>query len=117
MILIAGGYDKHIPYEPLAPHLIEKVKLLILSGPTAPKIAAALQNDPRYDGEPEVIFVNSMEEAVATAYGYAEPGDIVTLSPASASFDLYPNFEVRGRAYKELVNKLGQLDGIPADEL
>ena len=117
VILIGGGYDKHIPYEPLAPHLIEKVKLLILSGPTAPKIAAALQNDPRYDGEPEVIFVNSMEEAVATAYGYAEPGDIVTLSPASASFDLYPNFEVRGRAYKELVNKLGQLDGIPADEL
>ena len=117
VILIGGGYDKHIPYEPLAPHLIEKVKLLILSGPTAPKIAAALQNDPNYNGEPEVIFVNSMEEAVATAYGYADEGDIVTLSPASASFDLYPNFEVRGKHYKELVGKLGQLDGIPAEKL
>ena len=117
VILIGGGYDKHIPYEPLAPHLIDKVKLLILSGPTAPKIAAALQNDPNYNGEPEVIFVNSMEEAVATAYGYAEEGDIVTLSPASASFDLYPNFEVRGKHYKELVGKLGQLDGIPAEKL
>ena len=117
VILIGGGYDKHISYEPLAPHLIEKVKLLILSGPTAPKIAAALQNDPNYNGEPEVIFVNSMEEAVATAYGYAEEGDIVTLSPASASFDLYPNFEVRGKHYKELVGKLGQLDGIPAEKL
>ena len=117
VILIGGGYDKHIPYEPLAPHLINKVKLLILSVPTAPKIAAALQNDPNYNGEPEVIFVNSMEEAVATAYGYAEEGDIVTLSPASASFDLYPNFEVRGKHYKELVGKLGQLDGIPAEKL
>ncbi len=117
VILIGGGYDKHIPYEPLAPHLINKVKLLILSGPTASKIAAALQNDPNYNGEPEVIFVNSMEEAVATAYGYAEEGDIGTLSPASASFDLYPNFEVRGKHYKELVGKLGQLDGIPAEKL
>ena len=117
VILICGGYDKHIPYEPLAPHLINKVKLLILSGPTAPKIADALQNDPNYNGEPEVIFVNSMEEAVATAYGYAEEGDIVTLSPASASFDLYPNFEVRGKHYKELVGKLSQLDGIPAEKL
>lgn len=117
VILIGGGYDKHIPYEPLAPHLINKVKLLILSGPTAPKIATALQNDPNYNGEPEIIFVNSMEEAVATAYGYAEEGDIVTLSPASASFDLYPNFEVRGKFFKELVNRLGELDGIPVSEL
>ena len=52
-----------------------------------------------------------------SAYGYAEEGDIVTLSPASASFDLYPNFEVRGKHYKELVGKLGQLDGIPAEKL
>ena len=117
VILIAGGYDKHIPYEPLAPHLIEKVKLLILCGATGPKIAAALQNDPNYSGEPEIIFVEDMEEAVATAYGYAETGDIVTLSPASASFDRYKNFEIRGKHFKELVGKLGQLDGIPVEEL
>ena len=58
-----------------------------------------------------------MEEAVATAYGYAEAGDIVTLSPASASFDRYKNFELRGKHFKELVSKLGQLDGIPVEEL
>ena len=117
MILIGGGYDKHIPYEPLAPHLIEKVKLLILSGPTAPKIAEALQSNEKYKGEPEIIFVEDMEEAVATAYANAEEGDIVTLSPASASFDKYRNFELRGKHYKELVSKLGELDGIPVDEL
>lgn len=117
VILIGGGYDKHIPYSPLAPHLINKVKLLILSGPTAQKIAEALQSDPNYRGAPEIIFVGNMEEAVATAYGYAEDGDIVTLSPASASFDKYKNFELRGKHFKELVESLGELDGIPADRL
>ena len=117
VILIGGGYDKHIPYEPLAPHLIEKVKLLILSGPTAPKIAEALQKDPAYAGTPEILFVEGMEEAVATAYANAEEGDIVTLSPASASFDRYRNFELRGKHYKELVSRLGELDGIPVEEL
>ncbi len=117
VILIGGGYDKHIPYEPLAPHLINKTKLLVLCGPTAPKIAEALQADPNYNGEPEIIFVEDMEEAVATAYGYAEEGDIVTLSPASASFDRYKNFELRGKHFKELVAQIGQLDGIPVEEL
>ncbi len=117
VILIGGGYDKQIPYEPLAPHLINKVKLLVLCGPTAPKIAEALQNDPNYNGEPEILFVEDMEEAVATAYGYAEEGDIVTLSPASASFDRYRNFEIRGNHFKELVAQIGQLDGIPVEEL
>lgn len=117
LILIGGGYDKHIPYEPLAPYLIEKVKLLILSGPTAEIIARAVQNDPSYDGCPEIIFVDSMEEAVATAYVHAEEGDIVTLSPASASFNKYKNFEIRGNHYKEIVSHLGELDGIPVSEL
>ncbi len=117
VILIGGGYDKHIPYEPLAPHLINKVKLLVLFGATAPKIADALQKDPNYNGEPEILFVEDMEEAVATAYGYAEEGDIVTLSPASASFGLYRNFEERGNQFKEIVAQIGQLDGIPVEEL
>lgn len=117
VILIGGGYDKHIPYEPLSPHLIEKVKLLILSGPTGPIIAKALQSDPSYLGNPEIIFVDDMEEAVATAYANASEGDIVTLSPASASFDKYKNFEIRGQHYKELVSRLGTLNGIPVSEL
>ncbi len=117
VILLGGGYDKNIPYEPLAPHLINKVKLLILCGATAPKIAAALQADPNYNGEPEIIFTEDMEESVSTAYAYAEEGDIVTLSPASASFDRYKNFELRGKHFKELVAQIGQLDGIPVEEL
>ncbi|MBQ5356976.1 MAG: UDP-N-acetylmuramoyl-L-alanine--D-glutamate ligase, partial [Oscillospiraceae bacterium] len=117
VILLAGGYDKNIPYAPLAPSLIEKVKLLILCGATAPKIAEALQNHPDYDGTPEMIFVEDMEEAVSTAYAYAEEGDIVTLSPASASFDRYKNFEIRGKHFKELVSKIGQVEGLSAEEL
>ena len=117
IILLAGGYDKNIPYAPLAPSLIEKVKLLILCGPTAPKIAKALQEHPDYDGSPEMIFVEDLEEAVSTAYAYAEEGDIVALSPASASFDRYRNFELRGKHFKELVSKIGQIDGMTAEEL
>ena len=55
---------------------------------------------------PKILHAADMEKAVTLAYAAAEPGDIVTLSPASASFDLYPNFEVRGRHYKSLVNAL-----------
>ncbi|MBQ2861900.1 MAG: hypothetical protein IJE83_03830, partial [Oscillospiraceae bacterium] len=61
--------------------------------------------------------VDDLEEAVSTAYAYAEEGDIVTLSPASASFDRYRNFELRGKHFKELVSKIGQVDGMTAEEL
>jgi len=107
VILIGGGYDKKIPYEPLAPHLIDHAKLLILSGPTAKKIAAAVQNHPDYQGSPEIVFVDGMEEAVKLAAERAVEGDVVTLSPASASFDRYRNFELRGRHFKDLVSGLG----------
>ena len=58
------------------------------------------------EGCPEILWVETMEEAVAAAAAHAQPGDIVSLSPACAAFDLYPNFEVRGRHFKEIVNKL-----------
>ncbi len=106
VILIGGGYDKKLSYGPLAPHLIEKTKLLILSGPTAEKIAAAVREHPDYHGSPEIAFVGGMEEAVKLADGRASAGDVVTLSPASASFDRYRNFELRGRHFKELVGGL-----------
>ncbi|HPW00699.1 MAG TPA: UDP-N-acetylmuramoyl-L-alanine--D-glutamate ligase, partial [Oscillospiraceae bacterium] len=99
-------YDKKLSYAPLAPHLIEKTKLLILSGPTAEKIAAAVREHPDYHGSPEIAFVGGMEEAVKLADERAAAGDIVTLSPASASFDRYRNFELRGRHFKELVGGL-----------
>ena len=107
IILIAGGYDKKIPYEPLAPYLCEKVSHLILMGATGPKIQQALEACPDYDGQhPALHWAESMEQAVQTADGLAGSGDIVALSPASASFDLYPNFEKRGEHFKRLVAAL-----------
>lgn len=106
VILLAGGYDKQIPFEPMAPYVIEKVKLLILSGPTAKKIEKAITEHPDYHGAPKIINVNNLDEAVKTAHEAAEAGDIITLSPACASFDAFPNFAVRGKYFKELVNKL-----------
>ena len=107
LILIAGGYDKKIPFEPLAPKIIEKVKVLILMGVTAPKIEAAVTACEGYDPDKlTILHVSSMQEAVQKAREVAEKGDIVSLSPACASFDLYPDFEARGRHFKELVNAL-----------
>lgn len=107
LILIAGGYDKKIPFEPLAPKIIEKVKVLILMGVTAPKIEAAVTACEGYDPDQlTILHVSSMQEAVQKAREVAEKGDIVSLSPACASFDLYPDFEARGRHFKELVNAL-----------
>lgn len=107
LILIAGGYDKKIPFEPLAPKIIEKVKVLILMGVTAPKIEAAVTSCEGYDPqELTILHASSMQEAVQLAKKSAGEGDIVSLSPACASFDLYPDFEARGRHFKELVNAL-----------
>lgn len=107
IIMIAGGYDKHIPFEPLGPAVCGHVKTLILMGATADKIEAAVRSAEAYEeGAPEIIRVENMEQAVAAAAAHGQPGDIVSLSPACAAFDLYPNFEVRGKHYKELVNGL-----------
>ena len=107
IIIIAGGYDKHIPYEPLGPVINNKVKLLVLLGDTAPKIEAAVKNADNYDENAiKIITVTNMEEAVAEAKKYAVKGDIVSLSPASASFGLYKNFEERGNHFKSIVNGL-----------
>ncbi len=107
VILLAGGYDKHIPFEPMVPYIIDKVKVLILSGPTAGKIEKAVKEDARYMGyNPTVIHVENLEQAVSVARQNAVAGDVVTLSPACASFDAFPNFAVRGDKFKELVNKL-----------
>lgn len=107
VILLAGGYDKHIPFEPMVPYIIEKVKLLILTGPTAEKIETAVKADPKYMGyNPNIIHAKDLTEAVSIAHKNAVEGDTVTLSPACASFDAFPNFAVRGDKYKELVNAL-----------
>lgn len=107
IILIAGGYDKQIPYDTLGPIIMDKVKTLILMGATADKIEAAVKAAPNYcEQEIVILHANSMEKAVALAKEQAQKGDIVSLSPASASFDLYPNFEARGNHFKNIVNAL-----------
>ncbi len=107
IILIAGGYDKKIPYEPLAPEILAHVKTLVLMGATGPRIEAAVRACPGFDESAlTILHADSMQHAVELARGAAQPGDVISLSPASASFDLYPNFEVRGRDYKNIVNNL-----------
>jgi len=107
VILIAGGYDKHIPYGPLGPEITRAVKILILVGDTGPKIKEAVINAPDYrTGEPVILERGSLQEAVNMAHDMARPGDVVLLSPASASFDQFKNFEERGNAFKKFVNQL-----------
>ncbi len=107
IIIIAGGYDKHIPYEPLAPEILAHVKVLVLMGDTGPIIEKAVRACPGFAESGLVIeHAEDMAQAVELARRNAKPGDIVSLSPASASFDKYPNFEVRGRHFKDLVNSL-----------
>lgn len=102
VILIAGGYDKHIPYDPLGPVAAETVKSAILMGATANAIEAAI----RSCSDLPIFRVNTMEEAVKTASQIAKDGDVVFMSPASASFDLYKNFEERGNHFKSVVQAL-----------
>ena len=107
IILIAGGYDKHLDYTEMGQVIPYTVKVLILFGATADKIEQATRNTPGYaDGSPVIIRVNSMEEAVAAAQAHAVEGDIVSMSPASASFDMYKNFAEKGLHYKKIVNEL-----------
>ncbi len=105
--IIAGGYDKKIPYAPLAQPIIDHVKLLVVMGQTGPAIEKVVREHPDFEKSGiTILHADSMEQAVKLMYENTVAGDIVSLSPASASFDLYPNFEVRGRHYKQLVNEL-----------
>ena len=107
VILIAGGYDKHIPFEPLAFEGYEKIKSIVIMGATKYKIAKCFQ-DLREKKEINipVYIVNNMEEAVNKCREIAKEGDIVTLSPACASFDMFKNFEIRGNVFKDIINNL-----------
>ena len=104
LVLIAGGYDKHIPYDELGAVIKEHVRLLVLCGATAPKIKAAVLAAP--GPEPEILEEADFTAAVRAAARAARPGETVLLSPASASFDLFKNFEERGERFKEIVHSL-----------
>ena len=107
VILIAGGYDKHIPYDVLGSEIIEHVKILICTGATGPKIRAVTEAAPDYlPGRPAILSIEDFYDAVRKASELAKPGDVVLLSPASAAFDKFKNFMVRGREFKKTVMEL-----------
>ena len=104
VILIAGGYDKHIPYDVLGPEICAHVSKLFLGGATGPQIRAAVEN---CAGEkPEITDCDNFESAVRAAAAAAQPGDVVLMSPASAAFDQFKNFMVRGEFFKKIVMEL-----------
>ena len=107
VILIAGGYDKHIPYDVLGPVVCDHVKKLFLGGATGPQIRAAVENAPNYKpGHPEITDCENFDAAVYAAAAAAAEGDVVLMSPASAAFDQFKNFMVRGEHYKKMVKEL-----------
>ena len=107
IILIAGGYDKNLDYRPLAMPIINKVNKLILLGQTSDKIYQAVMELLKTNNKKLDIYkVASLEEAITKAKEISEKGDVVLFSPASASFDMFKNFEERGNMFKQLVNKL-----------
>ncbi len=107
IVLIAGGYDKHLDYAPLAKPILDNVDTLILFGQTAEKIFNAVKDEEEKQNKNIKIYMcDEFNQTVIIANKVAKPGQIVLFSPASAGFDLFKNFEERGNKFKELVNKL-----------
>ena len=106
IILLAGGSDKGLDYKEIGEVIARKVGTLILTGPTAQKIEEATKQALSEEKNIEIIHTNNLEESVKVAKEKARSGDIVLLSPASASFDAFKNFEERGNYFKTLVNNL-----------
>ena len=114
IILIAGGKDKGISYDEIGSPILDKVKILILIGPTSKNIEEAINNEvlkrkinrETLNSQLEIIRCTSYEEVVDTARSKSQKGDCVLLSPASTSFDMFKNFEERGNTFKKLVNEL-----------
>ena len=107
VILIAGGYDKHLSYAPLGDEIPSHVRLLICTGATAQKIADATRQASDYrEGHPKIRMIDDFYAAIHAAADAAQPGDVVLLSPAAAAFDKFKNFMVRGREFKKTVMAL-----------
>ena len=105
VILIAGGYDKKIPFDEFGNVVNEHVKKLVLVGMTSDKIEKAVKAADNFDNLP-IYRCTEFKEAIEKAREIAENGDIVILSPACASFDLFKNFEVRGDTFKQIVKEM-----------
>ena len=107
VLLIAGGYDKHIPYDVLGPEICRHVKTVFLNGATAAQIRAAVENAPDYQpGCPAIVDCADFTDAVMKSAAAAKSGDVVLMSPASAAFDQFRNFMERGKYFKKLIMEL-----------
>lgn len=106
-IVIAGGYDKKIPFDELGEELCLRAKCVILTGDTAEKIRNAIVKSPEYEASNlSIQMVEDFDLAVIKASEIAKAGDIVLLSPACAAFDKFKNFAERGKHFKKLVMEL-----------
>ena len=106
-IVIAGGYDKHIPFDELGDELCRRAKAVYLTGDTAEKIRDAVLSSPHYAESRLPIYMESdFRQTVLDAAAAAEKGDIVLLSPACAAFDRFKNFAERGKTFKAIVMAL-----------
>ena len=99
-ILIGGGYDKDSTYDEWIESFDNKVKLLVLIGQTKEKIAECA----KAHGFTDIILAETFEEAMDICITESKPGEAVLLSPACASWGMFPNYEVRGQRFKEIVN-------------
>ncbi|MFR6018081.1 MAG: UDP-N-acetylmuramoyl-L-alanine--D-glutamate ligase [Paraclostridium sordellii] len=102
IVLIAGGKDKQSDFTEMISYATKNVKAIVLLGETADKI----EQTAKLQGMNNIFRVSDMKEAVKTAYKLAQSGDVVLLSPACASWDMYPNFEARGLDFKENIYNL-----------
>lgn len=107
IVLIAGGYDKHLDYTPIAKPIVENVSALVLVGATSEKISNAVETELKAQNkEMPIIKCTTLEETIQVAKRIAKAGEVVLFSPASASFDMFKNFAERGNIFKNLVNSL-----------
>jgi len=107
VLLIAGGYDKHIPYDVLGPVICQHVKTLFVNGATAKQIREAVEQAPEYTpGCPHIVDCLDFTDAVNKAAAASESGDVVLMSPASAAFDQFKNFMERGNYFKKMIMEL-----------
>ncbi|MHC4745086.1 MAG: glutamate ligase domain-containing protein, partial [Planctomycetota bacterium] len=107
-IIIAGGYDKNLPFDELGAKIAQRAKAAILLGQTAPKIAEAIEDAGIEHRASSIERVDSLAQAVSFAAKIAIPGDVVLLSPACASYDMFENFQQRGREFTNLVENIGK---------